>query len=202
MPLFWKSHRCKKLQILQIYLCYFFQLVLIFGPFWVIFEPFWQFWVIFGPFWAILGHFWAILGNFRSFFGPFLVLIFVAKYCSVLFKSLFATLGRFKVIQGYARKISNQRLQGFRSYEVTQPALPANFQRLQGYRGYESYTGLCQMILKGYKVTEVTGLRRAIFSTPSKVTRLQRLQRLQRSLSDKFQRYSPSFHIIMLSISS
>ena len=38
----------------------FFQLVLIFGPFW-------QFWVIFGPIWAILGHFWAILGNFRSF---------------------------------------------------------------------------------------------------------------------------------------
>ena len=43
----------------------FFQLVLIFGPFWVIFGPFWQFWVIFGPIWAILGHFWAILGNFR-----------------------------------------------------------------------------------------------------------------------------------------
>ena len=38
----------------------FFQLVLIFGPFWVIFGPFWQFWVIFGPFRAILGHFWAI----------------------------------------------------------------------------------------------------------------------------------------------
>ena len=36
----------------------FFQLVLIFGPFWVIFGPFWQFWVIFGPIWAILGHFW------------------------------------------------------------------------------------------------------------------------------------------------
>ena len=32
----------------------FFQLVLIFGPFWVIFGPFWQF----------LGHFWAIMGNF------------------------------------------------------------------------------------------------------------------------------------------
>ena len=31
----------------------FFQLVLIFGPFW-------QFWVIFGLFWVILGHFWAI----------------------------------------------------------------------------------------------------------------------------------------------
>ena len=63
----------------------FFQLVLIFGPFW-------QFWVIFGPIWAILGHFWAILGNFRSFLGHFLVLIFLAKYASVLFKSLFATL--------------------------------------------------------------------------------------------------------------
>ena len=36
--------------MLQIYLCYFFQLVLIFGPFWVIFGPFWQFSVIFGPF--------------------------------------------------------------------------------------------------------------------------------------------------------
>ena len=71
----------------------FFQLVLIFGPFWVTFGPFWQFWVIFGPIWPILGNFWAILGNFRSFLGHFLVLIFfVAKYCSVLFKSLFATL--------------------------------------------------------------------------------------------------------------
>ena len=38
----------------------FFQLVLIFGPFWVIFWPFWQFWVVFGPIWVILGHFWAI----------------------------------------------------------------------------------------------------------------------------------------------
>ena len=40
----WDYHpsmqRCKKLQMLQIYLCYFFQLVLIFGPFWVIFGPF------------------------------------------------------------------------------------------------------------------------------------------------------------------
>ena len=52
--------RCKKLQILQIYLCYFFQLVLIFGPLWVIFGPFWQFWVIFGLFCVILGHVWAI----------------------------------------------------------------------------------------------------------------------------------------------
>ena len=71
----------------------FFQLVLIFGPFWVIFGPFWQFWVIFGSIWAILGHFWAILGNFRSFLGHFFgANFFVAKYCSVLLKSLFATL--------------------------------------------------------------------------------------------------------------
>ena len=40
----------------------FFQLVLIFGPFWVVFGPFWQFGVIFGLFWVILGHFWAIFG--------------------------------------------------------------------------------------------------------------------------------------------
>ena len=66
--------------------------------------------------------------------------------------------GRFKVIQGYARKISNQRLQGFRSFEVTRPALPADFQRLQCYRSYGSYTWLCQKILKGYKVSEVTRL--------------------------------------------
>ena len=39
-----KSCRCCR------YICaIFFQLVLIFGPFWVIFGPFWQFWVIFGP---------------------------------------------------------------------------------------------------------------------------------------------------------
>ena len=44
---------------------FFFQLVLIFGPFWVIFGPFWQFGVNFGPIRAILGNFWAILGNFR-----------------------------------------------------------------------------------------------------------------------------------------
>ena len=53
--------RCKKLQMLQIYLFYFFQLVLLFGPFWV----------IFGPFLAILGHFWANLYNFGSFLGNF-----------------------------------------------------------------------------------------------------------------------------------
>ena len=61
--------RCKKLQILQIYLCYFFlQLVLIFGPFWVIFGPFRQFWVIFGPIWVILGLFWVLLGHFWAIF--------------------------------------------------------------------------------------------------------------------------------------
>ena len=69
-----KSSRCSR------YICaIFFQLVLIFGPFWIIFGPFWQFWVIFGPIWSILGHFWAILGNFRSFLGHFLVLIFCGK---------------------------------------------------------------------------------------------------------------------------
>ena len=52
-----------------------------------------------------------------------------------------------------------------------------NSQRLQGYRSY--------------------GVRRAISSTPSKVTGLRRLQR---SLSDKFQRYSPSFDIIIIII--
>ena len=57
---------------------------------------FWAIWVIFRPIWAILGHFWAILCNFRSFLGHFLVLIFVAKYASVLFKSLFVTLVYFQ----------------------------------------------------------------------------------------------------------
>ena len=32
------------------------------------------------------------MGPFGSFLGHFLVLLFVTKYCSVLFKSLFATL--------------------------------------------------------------------------------------------------------------
>ena len=40
----------------------FFQLVLIFGPFWIIFGPFWQFRVIFGPIWAMLGHFFSYFG--------------------------------------------------------------------------------------------------------------------------------------------
>ena len=78
--------------MLQIYLCYFFQLVLIFGSFLGHFGnfgsflgQFGQFWVIFGLFWVILGHFWAI----------FWCLFFVAKYASVLFKSLFATLAAF-----------------------------------------------------------------------------------------------------------
>ena len=44
------------------------------------------------------------------------------------------------------------------------------------------------------------GVRRAISSTPSKVTRLQGLQGLRGSLSDKFQRYSPSFDIIIIII--
>ena len=43
-------------------------------------------------------------------------------------------------------------------------------------------------------------MRRAISSTPSKVTRLQGLQGLRGSLSDKFQRYSPSFDIIIIII--
>ena len=53
------SQRCKKLQMLQIYLCYFFSA----GA---------NFWAILGHFWAILatlGHFWANLGNFGSFLG-------------------------------------------------------------------------------------------------------------------------------------
>ena len=62
--------------------------------FWAILGHFWailailgqvgQFWVIFGLFGVILGHFWAI---FWCYF-------FVAKYASVLFKSLFATLAQ------------------------------------------------------------------------------------------------------------
>ena len=48
------SPEMQKLQMLQIYLCYFFQLVLIFGPFWVIFG---LFWVIFGPFFGA-NFFW------------------------------------------------------------------------------------------------------------------------------------------------
>ena len=84
--------------MLQIYPCYFFSAGANFWAIWVIFGPFWQFRVIFGPFWqfrVIFGPIWAILGNFRSFLGHFLVLFFVAKYASVLFKSLFATLGKY-----------------------------------------------------------------------------------------------------------
>ena len=51
------GQRCKKRQMRQIYLCYFFQLALIFGQFWVIFRSFCQFWVIFGQFWVIFGPF-------------------------------------------------------------------------------------------------------------------------------------------------
>ena len=54
-----------------------------FGNFGSFLGQFGQFWVIFGLFWVILGHFWAI---FWCYF-------FVAKYASVLFKSLIATVG-------------------------------------------------------------------------------------------------------------
>ena len=68
--------RCKKLEILEIYLCYFF----LAGA---------NFWAILGHFWAILailGHFWAILSHFGSFLGHFLVLIFFGqKFISAIF---------------------------------------------------------------------------------------------------------------------
>ena len=60
----------------------FFQLVLIFGQFWVIFGPFWQFWVIFGPFGVIFGLFWVILGNFSAIFGAN---FFGQKFISAIF---------------------------------------------------------------------------------------------------------------------
>ena len=63
--------------------------------FWVIFGPFWQFWVIFGLFWVILGHFWC--------------LFFVAKYASVLFKSLFATLAAEEEPSGRNGRILQSR---------------------------------------------------------------------------------------------
>ena len=77
------GQRCKKLQILQIYLCYFFQLVLIFGPFWVIFGPFWQFWAIFGPFWVIFGLFWAIFWCY--FFWQNMHLCYLNRFLQLCF---------------------------------------------------------------------------------------------------------------------
>ena len=65
--------------MLQIYLCYLFQLVLIFGPFWVIFGPFGQFWVIFGPFGVILGSFWVIFG--AIFFGQTCISAIFITFC-------------------------------------------------------------------------------------------------------------------------
>ena len=72
-----------------------------------------------------------------------------------------------------------QRLQGFRSCEVAQSydwsfSKVAGLRRLRGALGYIIHT--------------------------SKVTRLQGLQGLRGSLSDKFQRYSPSFDIIIIII--
>ena len=73
----------------------------------------------------------------------------------------------------------SQRLQGFRSCEVAQSydwsfSKVAGLRRLRGALGYIIHT--------------------------SKVTRLQGLQGLRGSLSDKFQRYSPSFDIIIIII--
>ena len=70
-----EGQRCKKWEILEIYLCYFLA-----GA---------NFWAILGHFWAILailGHFWAILSHFGSFLGHFLVLIFFGqKFISAIF---------------------------------------------------------------------------------------------------------------------
>ena len=69
--------------------------------FWAVLGHFWAIlaiWDIFGPIWAILGHFCALLGIFRSFLGPFLVLFLVAKYASVLLKSLIATLQELPLV--------------------------------------------------------------------------------------------------------
>ena len=64
------------MEILEIYLCYFFFA----GA---------NFWAILGHFWAILaiwGHFRAILSHFGSFLGHFLVLIFFGqKFISAIF---------------------------------------------------------------------------------------------------------------------
>ena len=66
-----------------------------FGNFGSFLGQFGQFWVIFGLFWVILGHFWPFFGaNF-----------FVAKYCSVLFISLFATLIFITIIIGKTQRI-------------------------------------------------------------------------------------------------
>ena len=65
------NQRCKKLQMLQIYLCYFFSAG---ANLWASLSHFWAISAILGHFWAnlvILGHFWAILGHFRSFLGYF-----------------------------------------------------------------------------------------------------------------------------------
>ena len=70
---FWgnQSEMQKVADAADISVLFFFQLVLISGPFWVIFGPFRQFWVIFGSIWAILGNFWAILGNLGNFWAIF-----------------------------------------------------------------------------------------------------------------------------------
>ena len=74
-----------------------------------------------------------------------------------------------------------------------------DFQRLQCFRSCE--------VAQSYdwSFSKVAGLRRlrgalGYIIHPSKVTRLQRLQGLRESLSDKFQRYSPSFDIIIIII--
>ena len=74
-----------------------------------------------------------------------------------------------------------------------------DFQRLQGFRSCE--------VAQSYdwSFSKVAGLRRlrgalGYIIHPSKVTRLQGLQGLRGSLSDKFQRYSPSFDIIIIII--
>ena len=54
----------------------FFQLVLIFGPFWVIFGPFRQFWFIFGPLRVIFGPFFG-----ANFFGQKFISAIFITFC-------------------------------------------------------------------------------------------------------------------------
>ena len=79
-----------------------------------------------------------------------------SRLCQQIFKGYKVT-EVTKVTHSYAGRFSKvTRFQ--KLHEVTRPALPADFQRLQCYRSYGSYTWLCQKILKGYKVSEVTRL--------------------------------------------
>ena len=125
----------------------------------------------------------------------------IQGYTGLCQKNLKSKVTRFQKLRGYTAGFASRfsKVTGLQRLRRLRRAMLEDFQRLQGFRSCE--------VAQSYdwSFSKVAGLRRLrgalgyIIHT-SKVTRLQGLQGLRGSLSDKFQRYSPSFDIIIIII--